>query len=508
MAVEYRDDSKHPKDETTDVGEEAKWEPGFWSQFPWGGLWGFFLVVTGLACATAILIVSDGKRVDDWPTKVYPVTPNVLINLANQVASIGLVTAIGEGIVIIWWRKLMKGSTLREIHYDYMSYGPSVGSTIWKSIKFNKRFSFIAVAALMTKWGVIDSTLFQRATSPILRYSSNYATAEIQAYAASTWPLRDGGIPGRDGDIDSFNLRFAQVVGAWNTKLGNNKVHDTTFLFNGCPPGQSCQCDLDAIGFAFDCKVTYEPVDYGVSRQNGSTLWSVQFSTNFSTPTKPYAHVDLNMAYINSANSPNGSCAGTLTHRYCAIRPAVVRYPQLVQQADPNNAVNVTHLGYFVPPAQGYKFGADLNSSQIDSIQVLNYTDLAEVYGDNSTVGGITFSLKNLFSSNVILNRWDTYWDLVLSGSSAQPYFYVNSTAQMTSQCGFGLNETDNAVDPFITLLRSINSYGYVAALYIDGAPQVSKDARSQGTYASQNMSTSVSGFSQASSLVSECDLC
>jgi hypothetical protein len=244
---------------------------------------------------------------------------------------------------------------------------------------------------------------------------------------------------------------------------------------------------LEALGFAFDCKVTEEAVDYGVSQKNGSTLWSVQFNTNFSTATKPYAHIDLNMAYINSFNGPNGSCAGTLTHRYCEIRPAVVRYPQLVQQADPNNAVNVTHLGYFVPPAKEYAFGASLDSSQIDSLQVMNYTDLPEVFGENSTVGGITFSLNNLFSSSVILNRFQSnYWDLIVSGSRAQGYFYLNSTTQITSQCGFQLNQTDGSVDPFIDLLRNINSYGYVSALYIDGAPQVTAAERKSGNYQSQ----------------------
>jgi len=254
-------------------------------------------------------------------------------------------------------------------------------------------------------------------------------------------------------------------------------------LFTGCPPGQSCQSELDALGFAFDCTVSYESVDYGISQQNGSTLWSIEFSTDFSNATKPYAHIDLNMAYINSVNGPNGSCAGTLTHRYCAIRPAVVRYPQLVQQADPRNAVNVTHLGYF-NSLEEYAFGASLNSAQIDSLQVLNYTDLAEVYGDNSTVGGITFSLNNFFSSSVILNRWHSnWWDLTVSGSRAQSYFYLNNTDQITSECGFQLNQTDGSVDPFIELLRDINSYGYVSALYIDGAPQITPDQRKSGNY-------------------------
>lgn len=141
------------------------WNPGWRNQWPWVGFAGFITLIVATAMAIAILGVSNHKRVKDWPFETYPIQPNVLLNIANQVQNLGLITMIGQGLAIAWWRKALKGSSLETLHRNH-AYSYSFYAIITSGRKFN----IVALAALMTKFAVVDSTLFQKVDHPSISH--------------------------------------------------------------------------------------------------------------------------------------------------------------------------------------------------------------------------------------------------------------------------------------------------------------------------------------------------
>lgn len=154
-------DSSTSAKKGADVGVEEvatddgiDWKPGFRHQFPWIGFSGLVIVLIATSMAVAILVTSNHERVNDWPFKKYPIQPNVLINIANQFQNLGLLTMISQGLAIAWWRKALRGASLGTLHRNH-AYSYSFLSIITAG----KHFNIVALAALMTKFAVIDSTL-------------------------------------------------------------------------------------------------------------------------------------------------------------------------------------------------------------------------------------------------------------------------------------------------------------------------------------------------------------
>jgi hypothetical protein len=154
-------DSSASQKRDADVGVEEiasddgiDWRPGFRHQFPWIGLSGLVIVLIATSMAVAILVSSNHERIKEWPHRGYTVQPNVLINIANQFQNLGLLTMISQGLAIAWWRKALRGASLGTLHRTH-AYSYSFISIITAG----KHFNIVALAALMTKFAVIDSTL-------------------------------------------------------------------------------------------------------------------------------------------------------------------------------------------------------------------------------------------------------------------------------------------------------------------------------------------------------------
>lgn len=62
----------------------------------------------GTAAAAVILIVSDGADVHEWS----PITPSVYLAILSVAANTLLGFAVAEGLVILFWRTILQGSTV------------------------------------------------------------------------------------------------------------------------------------------------------------------------------------------------------------------------------------------------------------------------------------------------------------------------------------------------------------------------------------------------------------
>lgn len=478
------------------------WRPGFMNQFPWIGFAGLITMLFATACAVAILALSDGKRVKDWPLASFPIQPNVLLNIANQVQNLGLLTMIGQGLAIAWWRKAMSGASLKTLHNDH-AYSYSVYSIITSG----KHFNWIALAALMTKFAVIDSTLFQKATRTEITQQVRYMTTPVTAWIDTQWQSRSGGIPGDEGNIKTIDAPWADVLDAYNGKIANGKMHDALAgraSFFDCPSRQECSGLIKGIGFGYNCTTDIENVDYGVQQQGSRggvqtsyPLWSVNFNTSWASPEKSYASVMLDMLYVDShAGENKNSCPGTLTRRTCEIRPALVEYPITVMTPSKEELAGgniVVHIKFYEDNTTVPLSSSLDQVEQIDYLKLLNYVDMEEYFNQTSTIGALTYVLNNLYSSSANLT-YTTDWDVQARGGLAQSTFYAESSKDTASRCWYDIDRAGKD-DPTVEMLRKINTLSFVAGLYLNRAPTIDVKDRAKQGLPSQTINTSVTGI-------------
>lgn len=498
---------KAPNVETAEVSGDddsedgIDWRPGFRQQFPWIGFAGLIIIIVATSMGVAVLGLSDNKRVKDWPFTKFPIQPNVLINIANQFQNLGLITFISQGLAIAWWRKAMQGSSLSTLHRNH-----AYSYSFYSIMTSGKHFNIVALAALMTKFAVIDSTLFQKATKTMVTQQVNYMNESVTAWVETEWPANSGGVPGENGAIKTVDTAWASVINAYNGKIANGKVHDmlgNNASFFDCPYRQECTGAIKALGFAFDCSTTSEDVDYGLqhsSQQGGDSasypLWNIEFSSSWASDTKSYASVNLDMLYVDShAGSNNTSCPGTLTRRTCEIRPAVVEYPVTVmvpskEELEGKNIV--THIKFYSDDTS-HPLGTPIVDPQIDQLKFLSYVDLNEHFNETSTIGALTYVLNNLYSSSANLTYRDD-WDIVLRGGQAQTTFFADSDTETFSRCYYDIDRP-GLDDPAIELLRKVNTLSFVAALYLRGQPSTAVSSRAAAGLARQTVLTSVTGI-------------
>ena len=85
----------------------------------------------------------DGLTKGRWPKQIRP---SVILSLLNSVAGLAFSLAIANGVAIAWWRKVLKGSTIQDLHKSW-SFSASVKSAALAG----KGFNVIALAALVAK---------------------------------------------------------------------------------------------------------------------------------------------------------------------------------------------------------------------------------------------------------------------------------------------------------------------------------------------------------------------
>ncbi|PVI07411.1 hypothetical protein DM02DRAFT_608961 [Periconia macrospinosa] len=460
--------------------------------------------------AVTILCVSNHKRVKDWPFERFPIQPNVLLNIANQIQNLGLLTMIAQGLAIAWWRKALRGSSLNTLHRNH-----AYSYSFYAIITAGRNFNIVALAALMTKFAVIDSTLFQRATRTAITQQTAYMNSSVTAWIATEWPDHSGGIPGKDNITKTVDADWAKVIDAYTAKIANGKMHDLLggkASFFGCPFRQECTGSIEGLGLAYNCTTKREDIDYGLQHQaqpnNSSSfpLWNVTFRPNWATPEKPYASVQLDMLYADTHRGEQpGSCPGTVTRRSCEIRPAVVKYPVVVMipsEEELKGGNIVTHIKFFNETKMA--FGAPLSDQQVDQVKFLRHHNLNETAGDTSTIGALSYVLSNLYRSSAEL-VFDKEWDIKVQGSQAQSIFYADNDKAdgegdaARGRCYYDIDaknrEGVGRDDPAVALLRKMNTLAFTAGLYLNGAPTTDVAARPAAGMPSQTVLTSVTGI-------------
>lgn len=128
--------------------------------------------------------------------------------------------------------------------------------------------------------------------------------------------------------------------------------------------------------------------------------------------------------------------------RTCEIRPAIVRYPVTVmlpskEELDGGNIV--THIKFF-NDNRSWRVVTNLNNiTQIDDLKVLNTANLNEYFNETSIVGALAYIMNNLYGSSANIS-YETTWDIVAQGASAQSIFYAESN-EVKNRCCYDIKK-------------------------------------------------------------------
>jgi len=387
--------------------EHSTWKPGFWSQFPWAGIAPLIGVLVCSAACVIVIYLSNGKAKSEWKTKA---APNVLLSIFTSISSFLVTMAVGQGIAIAWWRKALKGATVEDLHHSW-SFSASI-MAIFTKYKF---FNIMAVTALCTKFAIIDSTLYQKATE------TRTALGPPSQHDTSVFPLEQFPVTGELNEFGNSTslMNFAMTYDAMNWQLSPQSINAN--ILNGF---YDCDglCNLTYRGIGFESTCTMSNISASRSEatvnsegSNDDLQLSISFTQNWPTPGKNYSSLTMNWVSWSSDSfvlDSNPSCTGHLVNLTCDLRPAVIDYPVAMQNSSfsyrkskdkYNNyyiqlgRVNVAD-GYY----EGYSLMTDwTQDKQIPEFQIISYIDVDEPQqpGGNTSLGGIAMALNTYYAS-------------------------------------------------------------------------------------------------------------
>ena len=413
---------------------ESAWETGFWNRFPWLGCCALLTVLLASASAVFVLLLSDGRPEYRW-SKLLP--PNVVLAGLNNLANIAIGVAVGQGIAIAWWRRSLKGATMKELHHTW-SFSTGLGAVL---LRYNY-FNAVALAALTTKFTIIDGLLFQKASTALVEP----APVTVLNMTAQVWELFPfTGALNSDGTTAAFQMySFTHDFVHWLDAV-DGTMKDVVNGYGECEG--LCFTNVTGIGFAIDCQEHSKDVDYGttaISAYNTATstsatnstnpflydqynnldLFSVDYTQMWPSTDKAYSWISMNFTHIlpkgynedaddseqAAANEVpsivNGSCPSVLTTTTCELRPALINYPLTVQNIS-SEVLNITEafLGW---NSTSLAYNADYSSSQhqLDNFTVVQYLNLEEQPTPNqlTQLGGIQLALQMSLGGQVSLS--------------------------------------------------------------------------------------------------------
>lgn len=113
------------------------------------------LAFASIVASLGVLVGSDGSPVQHWsaPPSTYLAIYTAIANLAMRYACI-------QGVLIAWWCKALRGSSFKQLHYDYRA-----GTTLGGALTSGRYTGILGVACIAATLVVVDGPLLQRAST-------------------------------------------------------------------------------------------------------------------------------------------------------------------------------------------------------------------------------------------------------------------------------------------------------------------------------------------------------
>ena len=125
--------------------EPRPWRAKFMRFGPVVGLLSMMIALLSILAAFGILAGSRGDAVDSWIT-----APPTYLAICTAVANLAMRYACIQGVIITWWMRALRGSTVKRLHEDWRA-GTSIRGVITSS-----SFGLLSLACLVSTIVVID----------------------------------------------------------------------------------------------------------------------------------------------------------------------------------------------------------------------------------------------------------------------------------------------------------------------------------------------------------------
>jgi hypothetical protein len=474
---------------------DPQWKTGLKARFPWTGFTALFTILLCANSSVVILLVTDGRKQEPWAQKIGP---SVWLSAFNGIANICFGIAIANGVAITWWRKALRGATIKDLHRSWQ-----FSSSIKDVVLYGKYFNFIALAALAAKLTIIDGILLQKAAGFEVAYDPVKMTRS-RMFVNETMPAT-AEISPRSGEVKDLLDWFSTEASAWSQSVG---IFESDYIrCNGV-----CLFHVNGTGFAVDCQTEEIAIDYGqivaqealelaLANDTLNTditasrdLFSVDFAeVRGDTGTDDdYSRIEMNITFTNTTTTENNpaSCPGTRTRHSCVLRPAIVKYPVTIEDnsesSDSNKVANL-YLGlnttsyggqlYYTEDggdtyykddverlAKMNKPAYDPKVHQLSNYPLVAYKNVLEEPkfpgGSTTVVGGLTSVFQKYFGAESVLNFDGMLGGFVLyPGDNAGVYPYKPAHNTSAQGCDYQYS------DPLDHILRRINLLMFTLAI-------------------------------------------
>lgn len=377
--------------------DSIPWIPGFWKRAPWrtiGALIGF-TVTCGMM--GLVLVLSEGKETNSWPTNNKNITVPVLLSLLVGVALLFLTVANSEGLAISWWLKALKGTKLKELQYD-LEVTSNLLVGIFRPTLFNL-VTLSAIIALIVSVGT--SAIMQRASTTISKSIGPYPTSIDAPILNTTLPSNFSGWAGNGAQISLLMPAFAGVYREYSNRSNitvPSSCGNSTCQLHMTGPGFDVDCTDDSVDYDFEKLAAAAPVHQITTFRTTIDFESKQLINSLN-------HINMSVLY-----KPSPTCTGKLTQHRCVLRAAAVDY-----------AVTITN---------GTATLAPWDISQNTTISIHNFTDWMQLGFGNLGAGGFITSLGGIAST--LQAQYNSNATLILGVTTGIP-FLVSAFGQAAS---------------------------------------------------------------------------
>ncbi|KAJ9610455.1 hypothetical protein H2200_005232 [Cladophialophora chaetospira] len=389
------------------------------------------------AASVYILLRSDGQPVEIW----HPLQPTVYLAVFSSVANILHAFALGEGLVVAWWQRAVKATTLQNLHYTWHS-GTSVKGALMNVLL--GREILMAVACLLTTLSIARGPLFQRASS--VHDATISLSGTVKLHMAQELQRGFAGvISGRTPSPSFMTPEFTKVVQDYY------KGEPMHAINSGCPLNTTCSTNVPGFGFGVHCNETKIPftlvkisasggvsvntIDSFVSGAGYQEIYGFGGSQELDEDFKPLKETSntaliLNNTYLADTATSDPGAVGYLRNRVCALRGGIVSY-----------SVTVSNGTLLSLRSSSWKDDTFLEDRGLEGIQGTTISNLAGFY----------LAANYLFTSSASLSfGGGVGWIMNIDGLTAAQY----STSANTSS-GFNTVWTD-PTDDMIDGMREI----------------------------------------------------
>ncbi|KAL9064806.1 MAG: hypothetical protein Q9157_007700 [Trypethelium eluteriae] len=224
-------------DHLLNVIRPRSWKFGFSSHMPILELLAVMSSLLLAALSAFILVYSRGKPIDTWNP-----TPAVYLSIISTVFNNIMRYAVAKGLVISWWNRALRGTTLKDLHLT-REYGTSM-----KSVFLTPSLGFSKVRLT----GIFASLL--AATGPLLQRASTIVTVQQILPAQANLPIR---LQPMWNLKSYFNENNHDSIKFYQPEMGNALLGMTNKLPMNVPTNATCDAicytNVTIAGFDRDC---------------------------------------------------------------------------------------------------------------------------------------------------------------------------------------------------------------------------------------------------------------